>query len=163
MDRLSLTINCFAIEKQPKVFARLFQKAAGLRGGALIAARRLRNFCSKRAQEGRKTVQWTVFRWGFSPVGSVGAFASLTQRSPPATRTPRRGFPIVLRLLCILPSDTYFFYTLRWSDLDRLSFYDTFGIHRFARENLSLYLILPRARRHRSNFEISKASQRPAR
>ncbi len=85
-----------------------------MRGSALIAARRLRNFCPKRAQEGRKTVQWTVFRWGFSPVGSVGAsafgrgvhrtpafspagsvgaFASLTQRSPPATRTPRRGVP----------------------------------------------------------------------
>ena len=26
---------------------------------------------------------------------------------------PRRGFPIILLLLCILPSDAYFFYTLK--------------------------------------------------
>ena len=35
---------------------------------------------------------------------------------------PRRGFPIILLLLCILPSDTYFFYILKGSMFSRFLF-----------------------------------------
>ena len=55
-----------------KVFARLFQKAAGSRGGAPDASRRTRNLLHNKTQEGvKKTVRWTVFRGN-----------------------PRRGFPL---------------------------------------------------------------------
>ena len=63
----SLSINCFAIAKQRKVFARLFQKAAGLRGGALIAARRLRNFCPKERRRGEKQSSGLFFGGEPSP------------------------------------------------------------------------------------------------
>ena len=61
----------------------------GSRGNAPGAVRRLRNTCASKSAGGAKNSPVDCF--------SVG--------------NPRRGFPIISLLLCILPSDTYFFYT----------------------------------------------------
>ncbi len=88
---LSLSVNYFTLAKSPKVFARLFQKAVGWRGKAPPC--------------GSQTAKFLCLN------GAGGA-----KNSPPdcfSEGNPRRGFPIDLRLLCILPDDIYFFYMLR--------------------------------------------------
>ena len=54
-----------------KVFARLFQKAAGWRGGALLAYRNGRNSqASQKLRRGGQTVRGTVWPWGTLARGS---------------------------------------------------------------------------------------------
>ena len=68
-----------------------FKKAVGSRGKAPGAVRRLRKTYASKSAGGAKNSPVDCF--------SVG--------------NPRRGFTIILFLLCILPSETYFFYTLK--------------------------------------------------
>ncbi len=83
----------FCISKSTKVFARLFQKAVGWRGKAPPCGPQTAKSLCFMAQEGRKAVRRTAFRWG----------------------TLAGGSPLIY--LCMLPDDICFFYKLNGSEI----------------------------------------------
>ena len=102
----------FCGSKTTKSFRPPFSKGGGVEGRRPHRSPQAAKFLFQKSAGGAKNSPVDCFSVGILAC-RLGRCFCLRQRYPPDTRTPRRGFPIVLRLLCILPSDTYFFYTLR--------------------------------------------------